>query len=437
MNGAPAAQETAVPSTRNGKAAPRGKSVQISPSPGDESSGNGMESTEGRGASRLARIVVTTVFGGLCAVGLVNILEPGPGLGRTLLAVAVMAGLLSLQLSFLTERVRRLRTRARVALVVAQALLGFLPFLVFGQVWVGMPGFVGGSAALLLPAPYSAVGYLAAVIATGAIQAAIAPQFALVVYTTVSTVITGLVIYGLSRMSSLITELHETRAELARLAVFKERLRFARDLHDLLGYSLSAITLKSELTRRLVTRNPERALAELDEIRQISRQSLADVRQLASGYRDMSLADEARAARSVLMAADIEVTMEIDHEPLPTAVSTVLATVLREGITNLLQHSRAKHCEITLDETGGRVRMTVGNDGAADRSDDTSPHGGSGLRSLASRAAAIGGTLSSGRTGDGWFRLTADLPVAEPAGSGEVVPFRPSAKASRPHAQSG
>ncbi|MFD0786299.1 sensor histidine kinase, partial [Micromonospora azadirachtae] len=329
-------------------------------------------------ASRLARIVVATVVTGLSLVALLNIIEAAQKLHAVVLALVSMGGLLSLQLFFLTDRARRLAGPARLGLLSVQSLLGFLPFLVFGQSWVGMPGFVAGSFLLMLAPPRSVVGFAATVFGTLVIQSAMTTEVLLVAYTTVSTVLTGLIVYGLSQMSILVRELHATRTELARLAVIRERLRFSRDLHDLLGYSLSAVTLKSELTRRLVVRNPPRALAELDDILRISRQALADVRQLASGYRDMSLGDEARSARSVLAAADIQVRMEIDHPALPQAVSTVLATVLREGVTNLLRHSRARNCEVLVTEQGGRVLLTIANDGADQGPGLPSQHGGSG-----------------------------------------------------------
>ncbi|MEV8512062.1 histidine kinase [Dactylosporangium sp. NPDC051484] len=402
----------------------------------DDTPKNGLRSL----APKLARGVVATVFSGLCLVATLHILEFASAWPLVLLALAAMAALLSVQLFFLSSRARRLGRGGVFAMSGLQAALGFLPFLAFGQAWVGMPGFVAGSALLMLPAPFSIVAFLVVVGATAVIQTAIEPQVLLVAYTTVSTVLTGLIVYGLSRMTLLVAELHETRAEMAQMAVFNERLRFARDLHDLLGYSLSAVTLKSELTRRLIGRNEQRALAELEEIRDISRQALADVRQLASGYRDMSFDDEARSARSVLSAADIRVVMNIAHPELPCQVSTVLATVLREGVTNLLRHSKAKNCQVAVAVRGDRVRMTIRNDGAEQNRSEPSSYVGSGLRNLTTRTAALGGSLSASIAPDRWFELSAELPltVAEAVGSGhnaEVVPLhRP--KASRPHARS-
>lgn len=362
-------------------------------------------------APRLARTVVTVVFAGLCLVALLDILSETPSGRALLLAVVAIGALLALQLFFLSLRARRSNTRVRVGLLGAQLLLAFLPFLSFQQTWVALPGFAAGSAVMLLPLPYSVVTFGLVVLGNGLIQAAREPAAAAVAYTTVSTVLTGLIVYGLSRMSALVQEVYGARTGLARLAVSSERQRFGRDLHDLLGYSLSAVVLKSELARRLVDRNPARALTELEEIGEISRRALADVRIVASGYRQLSLEDEAESARSVLAAADIAVTMEVDTCVLPEQVSTVLATVLREGVTNLLRHSKAECCEITVGMHDGRVRLDVANDGAPAQPLDDCDLGGSGLGNLSDRACALGGVLAAGRTEDGWFRLRAELPV--------------------------
>jgi two-component system sensor histidine kinase DesK len=232
-----------------------------------------------------------------------------------------------------------------------------------------------------------------------------------IAYTTESTIITGLVVYGLTRLSSLVTELHAARNELAKMAVAQERLRFARDLHDLLGYSLSAITLKSELTHRLMTKDQVRAQEELAEVLDISRQALADVRSVASGYRELSLDTEADAARSVLLAADVNVRMDLDYGELPVRVRTVLATILREGITNVLRHSKAEQCEITVRQADGQVWIDIVNDGASQATAQRTPRGGSGIANLSARIAALDGTLSAGLDPDGRFRLHAQAPV--------------------------
>jgi two-component system sensor histidine kinase DesK len=227
----------------------------------------------------------------------------------------------------------------------------------------------------------------------------------------ISTIITGLVIYGLTRLASVVTAMHAARTEMAKLAVAAERLRFARDLHDLLGYSLSAISLKSELTHRLVTKNPGRAEEELTQILEISRQALADVRSVASGYRELSFDDEARSARSVLSAADVEVRMDLYHRELPPMVRTVLATVLREGVTNILRHSKAERCDITLRQTASDVTIEIVNDGVPPRPREPMLDSGSGIHNLSNRVAHLAGSLTTSNSPEGYFRLRATIPT--------------------------
>ncbi|MGZ3147642.1 histidine kinase [Lentzea chajnantorensis] len=189
----------------------------------------------------------------------------------------------------------------------------------------------------------------------------------------------------------------------------QERLRFARDLHDLLGFSLSAITLKVELARRLIGEQTERALRELAEVLGIAREALTDVRAVASSYRELSLADEIESARSVLTAAGVATTIETDLAELSPRSRTVLATVLREGVTNLLRHSEATRCTITVSGTGPVVSIDIVNDGAPAR---LGTDRGSGLANLATRATAIGGSLRA-EVDAGTHRLHAEVP-AEP-----------------------
>ena len=155
-----------------------------------------------------------------------------------------------------------------------------------------MAGFFAGSALLLLSGWLAWALFAAVVAGMIPVAAAAAPETGAygAAYLTLSTLVLGLVVFGLARLSLAIRYVHGTRGELAQLAIIGERMRFARDLHDLLGYSLSAIALKAEVTRRLVGSNPAGARAELAEVLDIARQALADVRTGASGYRNVSLA---------------------------------------------------------------------------------------------------------------------------------------------------
>ena len=361
-------------------------------------------------APTLARGIVVVVFGGFFLIAFLHVLYQNMGTGKLVLSVVYTIPLLWLQVFVFGRPQARLRRSVAYAALVAQAALVYLPLLQFQSAWLSLPGFLAGSVLLVLP-PRLAWGTFALIVASmGLTQSQLTGQPIDIAYTAVSTTITGLVVYGLTRLSSLITELHEARTELAHMAVAQERLRFARDLHDLLGYSLSAITLKSELTHRLVTKNPTKAQNELAEILDIARKALSDVRSVASGYRELSLDSESESARSVLLAADVDVTMEMDYGDLPTPIKTVLATVLREGITNVLRHSKAERCDISVRQAGGRVWLDIVNDGV--HSSPPPSDGGSGIRNLSARVAALDGHLVAGIEPDGRYGLHASAPLA-------------------------
>ena len=384
--------------------------TQVSASAGRE------RPTEGwRTAPRLARVLVAVVFTGLVTVAVLHIFDTPLGARARTLSVVYVGLMLVLQLRFLRQRVAPVTSWLGGGALLVQAVVAYLPFVEFGQSWAGMPGFLAGSFLLALPGIVAWAAFAAVVASMAGIQAVLTGAPLDIAYTTISTVITGLLVYGLTRLAGLVEELHEARAEIAMLAVAEERLRVSRDLHDLLGYSISAIALKSELTARLVVANPERANREVCEIIDISRRVLADVRSVARGYREMSLEEEAQSARSILLAADIEPRMSISGSgDLPTEVATTLAIVMREGVTNVLRHSKARYCEITVERDAGAVQLTLVNDGARARS-AASSDGGTGIDSMSARVAALGGSLrAEPSSGDRW-RVVAVAPLVEVA----------------------
>jgi len=368
-------------------------------------------------APRFAQGLVAAVFTGYCVVAALTMLYRPDGARTVAYAIPCLLVLLLLQLFFFTRPVAQIRSRTGYLALLCQASLVYLPLLYFEQSWIAMPSFFAGSLLLVLPMALGAVCFLGVVVSIAIIQAGLSETLLDLTYTTISTVITGLMVYGLTRLASLVTELHKAQNELAEMAVAQERLRFARDLHDLLGYSLSAITLKSELTHRLMLRHPARAQEELSEVLDISRRALADVRAVASGYRELSFAAESESARSVLIAADIDVQMDLDYGELPTRVRTVLATVLREGVTNVLRHSKAERCEITVQQNNDTVSIDIVNDGLPERPiEESTRGGGSGIPNLSVRLAAIGGQLTAGVDPDGRYRLHASAPVSRRRG---------------------
>jgi two-component system sensor histidine kinase DesK len=202
--------------------------------------------------------------------------------------------------------------------------------------------------------------------------------------------------------------LRSAREELARLAVSEERLRFARDLHDLLGHSLSLITLKSELAGRLLPQEPEKAEAEIRDIEEVARQALGEVREAVAGYRRPTLEEELAGAGEMLEAAGIACRIENEAGVLPNAVDIVLAWAVREGTTNVIRHSRARHCRILLARDGEEVYAEITDDGDGCQSENGGDSG-SGLSGLSERVATLAGHVEAGSQPDGGFRLRVSL----------------------------
>jgi two-component system sensor histidine kinase DesK len=196
--------------------------------------------------------------------------------------------------------------------------------------------------------------------------------------------------------------------EVEHLAKVAERERIARDLHDLLGHTLSLITLKAELARKLVDRDPERAKQEMLDVEHTSRAALADVREAISGYRGQGLAAELIRARKTLETAGVEVNSELAELPLTPAQETVLALALREAVTNVVRHAQARQCTVRLQQEQNRCTLEIADDGSGA---DTVE--GNGLRGMRERLEAIGGSLRR-QTKPG-TRLIIDLPLAQVA----------------------
>ncbi|WNO74872.1 sensor histidine kinase [Streptomyces sp. AM8-1-1] len=226
------------------------------------------------------------------------------------------------------------------------------------------------------------------------------------------TLISGMVTAAILALSETVRELRDTRQELARTAVEKERLRFSRDLHDLLGHTLSVIVVKSEAARRLGSRDMDAALAQISDIESVGRQALTEIREAVTGYRRGSFGAELDRARSVLSAAGVEAVVRRSGPPPEPETAVLLGWVVREAVTNAVRHSGATTCEITLTTAAERVELTIADDGIGAPVDTLAETEGTGLRGLAERLAAVGGTLEAGPAGAG-FRVRARLPVQD------------------------
>ena len=303
---------------------------------------------------------------------------------------------------------------------VVIAVLGLLTVLVlflaisYGNSWLYFLIFSATSAAMSLPTRQSVWAILGLMVLATSVGwfSSMGWQDLMTVELLIGG--TGLSMVGVRRMLSTIRELRAAREEIARLAVSEERLRFARDLHDLLGHSLSLITLKSELAGRLLPGAPEKAAEEVRDIEGTARVALREVREAVAGYRLPTLAAELEGAREMLDAAGIRCRFEQSAGTLPPQADAVFAWAIREGVTNVIRHSRARNCEIRVSRDGGEIHVEIVDDGrgAATESAEIA-HGGSGLRGLAERVAEARGRVECGLRGTKGFRIVVTLPLGE------------------------
>ncbi|MFI6662940.1 sensor histidine kinase [Streptomyces sp. NPDC050523] len=207
---------------------------------------------------------------------------------------------------------------------------------------------------------------------------------------------------------SVLWEAERAREVKTRLAVAEERLRFGRDLHDVMGRNLAVIALKSELAVQLARRGRPEAVDQMIEVQRIAQESQREVRDVVRGYREADLGVELAGAQGVLTAAGIACAVHGEAGGLAAEVQSVLGWVVREATTNVLRHGDAAQCDIALTRDGGRVVLTVENDGAR----AAAAGGGSGLAGLRERLSAVGGTLEARRAGGNVFRVVAEVPVS-------------------------
>ncbi len=234
--------------------------------------------------------------------------------------------------------------------------------------------------------------------------------------TLIGTVLASGLVGAVRQMRRLIGELERTRDALATAAVAQERLRFSRDLHDLLGHTLSVIVVKAEVVRRIAERDPPAAAAQAADIEDIGRRALVEIREAVTGYRESGLTAELTRAKGVLSSAGITATVHRTADPLPDAADRLLAWVLREATTNVVRHSGAERCDIEISTADGSAALRVvddgGTNGGTNGGNSAAATGfGNGLQGLTERLGAAGGTLEAGARDGGGFALVARLPL--------------------------
>ena len=229
------------------------------------------------------------------------------------------------------------------------------------------------------------------------------------------TLTAGFIIATILRLFAAIQELRDTREELARTAVSEERLRFSRDLHDLLGHTLSVMVIKAQAVRKLIPRDVAVAAEQAGDIETIGRDALKQVRLAVSGYRGRGLGPEIDGARTALRDAGVELTVRQEGTPLPEDTGALLGWAVREGVTNVIRHSGAEHCEISVTARDGSAVLSIRDDGRG----GAAPKG-NGLHGLTERIGGADGRLEAGPADGGGYRLTITLPLNTLPLKGEV-----------------
>jgi two-component system sensor histidine kinase DesK len=246
---------------------------------------------------------------------------------------------------------------------------------------------------------------LVAIIALAAATALLthAPLFFWITSVGVTALVGGVNLH-FAQMGRTQDKLRLAQGEVEHLAAVAERERIARDLHDVLGHTLSLIVLKAELAVKLSERDPVRAAAEMRDVEAVARRTLQEVREAIRGYR-ATLADEAPRARALLKAAGIQAELDLEAGDLPQPIEETLAFALREAVTNVVRHSGATTCRAHVHRDGDRVILEVQDDGRG-----SSAREGAGLRGMRERVEVFGGEIS--RPGGRGMRLRITLPLS-------------------------
>ncbi len=299
------------------------------------------------------------------------------------------------------------------SMIAALTGLSGILTLLGGSEWVALfyytSGYVGGSLLIRRAIPVIAmitfmaivVGWYAGLSWYDLVQA--------VIFTPAIVVITRTMMWSITTS----WKLSDARKEISRLAVETERLRIARDLHDLLGHNLSLIALKSELAKRLVNVSPERAVVEISDVENVARTTLQEVREAVSAFRQPTLKSELNAAREMLAAAGIVYHFEGNDsviDDLPTTIEAIFSWTVREGVTNVIRHSHAHQCIIHMTRNAGEIGIEVIDDGAGI---SNMGNAGNGLRGLAERVETLGGRFKASHGEKGGFCLSVTLPLVQ------------------------
>jgi two-component system sensor histidine kinase DesK len=337
-------------------------------------------------------------------------------IGAAALLVALAAAIAGLQLRHSIAVSKGGRPAAGGWTFAAMAVMVYVPVWWFTWDWSFMQWFLIASGPMVLRGLPAAVTVAGPILGHTVTTWYLAEQssapglvLAVTVYHFTLLVMGGAALYGSAWLVRVLNDLYAARTELAELAVGRERLRVSRDLHDVLGQSLSAVSLKGELALRLLPTDRAAARAEIESLTGVARQALRDVRAVTRDEHAVSLTTEIDAATALLGAAGIVTSVHVELPGLADPAQEVFAWAVREGATNTLRHSQATTWTVTGARLPGRVVLEIVNDAA-----QTYTGHGNGLAGLGERARALSGSVAANRTPDGRFRLRVEIPEDTP-----------------------
>jgi len=379
-------------------------------------------------ATATARSISVLLISLSVAYAVEPLLSSGLGqrdIGSLMLAVGGLAAFCFLLVRVLWQGTQRQGTQlagdeGKPWSLVVTGIIAVAMYARFGPALAALPAVFAGAAAFLLSRWRAVAVVLVIMFSLVVAVTRHDPSWLQIVDLLGRALIVMAVVFAVGRVVLLNGELERSRAELARIAVLEERLRFSRDLHDVVGHSLSVIALKGDVAARILARDPAAATEQITEVVQIARYSLGDIHGLVDGYRRPSLKAELDGAVSVLESAGVRCTVDNVPPGLPSKVQEALGWVVREAVTNLLRHSKATHCAIGVRSTDGQVVLDVVNDGVSTDSTASPGRTGRGLQGLSERLTALGGGLAGELLLGGGYRLRASAPTGtRPATEGE------------------
>jgi two-component system, NarL family, sensor histidine kinase DesK len=344
----------------------------------------------------------------ITAVGL----EEPPRSAWIVVPLAIAIGALQLRHSFAAAR--GVLPWGWPMTLLALGFLVYVPLIWFQWDWASMQWFFIASAAMLLRGRVMKVLIIAPLLGTllacviSGWNEAISPAslyFYVLVYWGVNLVAGAACLYGTSQLVRAVGSLFATRADMAAVTVGTERLRVSRDLHDLLGQSLSAVSLKGDLAIALLHSDPPAAEAEIRSLTEVARDALRDIRHVVHGEHPVTLRNETEGAAALLGAASIDAHIDVELQDLLPEVDELFGWATREGVTNMLRHSQAATCSIRATRHDGAALLEIVNDGAGPMNGS-----GSGIAGLTERAESLSGRVDAGLLRDGHYRLSVTVP---------------------------